>query len=240
MCFLTVKIQDHLAAFQDLFPGRRLLPKHHFMLHYSRLIELLGPLRLAWCMRFEGKHSYFTKLGKIINNFKNICSTFALRHQLRQAYCLASETGYNAEQMHFSRSVVVDVACLPEPTIEMLKRSGVEVNRNMFMCNSVRINDVAYYRNMFVITSCKNDILTFCRIEDIFLQDLIPRFLLHAFTSSFNSHLSAYAVQPTSEKMVMAFDQFLDHYPLTAYDVDGMKYVVLKNFVFDVDEYAQL
>jgi len=42
------------------------------------------------------------------------------------------------------------------------------------------------------------------------------------------------------KKMVMAFDQFLDHCPLTAYDVDGMKYVVLKNFVFDVDEYAQL
>jgi hypothetical protein len=34
---LTVKIQDHLAAFRDLFSAKKLLPKHHFMLHYGRL-----------------------------------------------------------------------------------------------------------------------------------------------------------------------------------------------------------
>ena len=44
------------------------IPKHHFMLHYPRLTVLLGPLRLARHMRFQGKHSYFTKLGKVINN----------------------------------------------------------------------------------------------------------------------------------------------------------------------------
>jgi hypothetical protein len=41
---LTVKIQDHLAAFCDLFSAKKLLPKHHFMLHYGRLFSVLGLL----------------------------------------------------------------------------------------------------------------------------------------------------------------------------------------------------
>lgn len=72
---MILKIQDHLSAFLGLFPDKQLLPKHHFMLHYPCLMCALGPLRQTWCMRFESKHSYFTKLAKTINNFINLCYT---------------------------------------------------------------------------------------------------------------------------------------------------------------------
>lgn len=36
-----------------------LLPKHHFMIHYPRVIELTGSLVYLWTMRFEIKLGYF-------------------------------------------------------------------------------------------------------------------------------------------------------------------------------------
>jgi hypothetical protein len=39
-------------------------------------------------MRFEAKHHYFKKLVSTINNFKNIESSLARRHQALQAYLM--------------------------------------------------------------------------------------------------------------------------------------------------------
>ncbi len=37
-------------------------------------------------MRFEAKHRYFKQLSYVIGNFKNICHSLSLRHQLHQCY----------------------------------------------------------------------------------------------------------------------------------------------------------
>jgi len=238
--FLLLKIQDHLASFQDLFPSRRLLPKHHFMLHYPSLISSLGPLRLAWCMRFESKHSYFVKLGKTVNNFKSLSSTFAVRHQLKQAYCSTGVTGMCAKEINLSKSVDVDVGSLATPTCELLMKSGISLDRTIVQCRFVRLNEMLYYKNMFVVIGFKHGLLVFGQIRDIFVQNLAVRFLLRVFTGFFCSHLSAFALHSTTDQIVMKCEEFVDYYPLTAYNVDGTKYVVLKNFVFDDDEYSQL
>ena len=236
---LTLKIQDHLATFRELFPSRRLLPKHHFMLHYPRLITVLGPLRLAWCMRFESKHCYFTKLGKTVNNFKHLSYTFAVRHQLKQAYC-ATATGIDTKAVVSSRTAVVDVGSLASSTCELLVKCGIAVDRTLLQYRFVCINDMLYYKNMFVVIGCKQGLLIFGQIRDIFVQGLSVRFFLRVFTSFFCMHLSAFALQPTSDSVMMKCEEFVDHYPLTAYVIGGTKYVVLKNAVFDDEEYAQL
>lgn len=237
---LTLKIQDHLATFRELFPSRRLLPKHHFMLHYPRLITLLGPLRLAWCMRFESKHCYFTKLGKTVNNFKRLSYTFAVRHQLKQAYC-ATATGTDTKAAVSSRTaVVLEVGSLASSTCGLLVKCGIAVNCTLSQYLFVGINDMLYYKNMFVVIGCKQGVLIFGQIHDIFVHGLTVRFFLRVFTGFFCMHLSAFALQPTSDSVMMKCEEFVDHYPLTAYVIGGTKYVVLKNAVFDDEEYAQL
>lgn len=49
---LKTLITEHHALFVKLF-GKTLKPKYHFLLHYPRIIELLGPVVLLWCMRME-------------------------------------------------------------------------------------------------------------------------------------------------------------------------------------------
>lgn len=76
-------ICDHHRMFKELFPGERLIPKHHLMIHYPRCIRKVGPLIHLWCMRFEAKHYTFKKSVK---NFKNLTKSLVKQHQRKLAF----------------------------------------------------------------------------------------------------------------------------------------------------------
>lgn len=83
--------------------GMNLLPKHHFILHYPRIIKQCGPVIHAWMMRFESKHKVFTNIANRANNFKNLCKTFVNEHQMQicaqqksyDEHILSSKTSYD-------------------------------------------------------------------------------------------------------------------------------------------------
>lgn len=83
--YLEHLIRDFLDSFLEIFPDS-FQPKMHYLLHYPRFINLYGPLRHVWCMRFEGKHQYFKDIARITRNFVNITHTLSKRHQMRQCY----------------------------------------------------------------------------------------------------------------------------------------------------------
>lgn len=39
ICYLKYLICDHRNVFKTLFPEKKLIPKHHFMIHYPRCIK---------------------------------------------------------------------------------------------------------------------------------------------------------------------------------------------------------
>lgn len=84
------KIVSHHKLFRNLFPDKRIIPKHHFMCHYSYVIRKSGPLVSLWAMRYEGKHNYFPQLAGQLKNFRNICFSLANRHQQFSLHALKS------------------------------------------------------------------------------------------------------------------------------------------------------
>ncbi|XP_017320801.1 uncharacterized protein LOC108264015 isoform X1 [Ictalurus punctatus] len=83
ICYLKHLICDHHTLFKELFPDKRLIPKHHLMIHYPRYIKKIGPLIHMWCMRFEAKHHIFKRCGK---NFKNLIKPLVKQHQHQLAF----------------------------------------------------------------------------------------------------------------------------------------------------------
>lgn len=83
--FLDHLIKEFLDSFLTLFPDG-FHAKMHYLLHYPRFLNLYGPLRYVWCMRFEAKHQYFKRIAGITRNFANITHTLSKRHQMRQYY----------------------------------------------------------------------------------------------------------------------------------------------------------
>lgn len=73
-------VSQHLSFIQKHF-NVKLLPKHHLMLHYAMIIELMGPLILLNVIRFEAKHQMFKQFVKKSQNFKDINHSIAIKHQ---------------------------------------------------------------------------------------------------------------------------------------------------------------
>ena len=61
IAYLAVLIEEKLTGFKDLYPSEKLLPKHHYMVHYPAQITRLGPLIQCWTMRQESKLSFVKK-----------------------------------------------------------------------------------------------------------------------------------------------------------------------------------
>lgn len=101
--YISTLISDHHSTFSQLYDGRSIIPKMHFMVHMPKLMirysfknhEFIiclksyfryGPLVRHWTMRFEAKHSYFKQLAHSLGNFINLPYSLASRHQQYQCY----------------------------------------------------------------------------------------------------------------------------------------------------------
>lgn len=71
IAFLEAKICDHRYRFEEVFPGIKLLPRHHFVEHYPQMIRFFGPLVGMWTMRLEAKHSFLKQVVCHTRCFKN-------------------------------------------------------------------------------------------------------------------------------------------------------------------------
>ena len=81
--FLKQRVIEHhtlLRRFYDI----NLIPKHHFMIHYSQMMVMSGPVSQMWCMRFESKHNQFKKHSDVVGNLKNISKTLRYKHQIQK------------------------------------------------------------------------------------------------------------------------------------------------------------
>lgn len=82
---LRLTIHEYLELLNSLFPNC-MKPKHHFLIHYPRIMESVGPLWKISCIRYEGKHRESKIISRVSTNRINVNKTIAVRHQLIQNY----------------------------------------------------------------------------------------------------------------------------------------------------------
>ena len=80
VAYLRILIQEKLEIFKTLYSNEKMLPKHHYMVHYPSQIQRLGPLIQSWTMRQEAKLSFVNRVSRQ-SNYKNICKTVVKKHQ---------------------------------------------------------------------------------------------------------------------------------------------------------------
>lgn len=74
ICYLDSLISEHRRRFLNVFPQKKLKPKHHFLEHYPQLIREFGPVAAFWTMRFKAKHSFLRELLDILDVLGISCS----------------------------------------------------------------------------------------------------------------------------------------------------------------------
>jgi hypothetical protein len=138
-------IAEHHSLLAKIDPNL-FTPKLHFLVHYPRLMEVFGPLKHMWCMRFEACHQYYKRLARVCRNFRNIAFTLAERHQFKHCWLLSGPNALPCDVSVSGKQSTVSVAALPkdlgmelEKTFE-LKAHNVVLNVKAAHLSCVSIN----------------------------------------------------------------------------------------------------
>ncbi|CAI5662779.1 unnamed protein product [Oreochromis niloticus] len=213
---------EHHDLFKLLYPGRNMIPKHHFMLHYPTCIRKIGPLLHVWSMRGEAKHRVFKDTLK---NFKNITVSLAKKHQTSIAYkwetCPLSHVEYGP-----LKSFDVD----SEENSEMISLGLPAVAEEAFSANWVNINGTEYRTGLVICCGSEHEMPVFCRIKTIVLVNSHTYFIVQKLVvENFSEHCHAYKVFETDEKDVVKADCIEIYKPFdlqSAYGDDDGLYTV--------------
>ncbi|XP_051813200.1 uncharacterized protein LOC127536542 isoform X4 [Acanthochromis polyacanthus] len=229
--YLESKIVEHRQRFQELFPTVRLLPKHHFLEHYPRLIRCFGPLLSVWTMRFEAKHKYFKQIVKHTSCFKNLPLTLASKHQFMIAFHISSPS-YGKP--------CLDVPCVSTVPVDLLKD---EVARAIHLKypNTDEVNlaknatywGIAYSKGMIVAHGSACGLPEFAEIIQMCIIDGNLFVIVRVLCAWYIEHYRAFELRlsPAREVKLLALSELTDAYPLAAYMVGSSRMVTLKRHI---------
>ncbi|CAI5657830.1 unnamed protein product [Oreochromis niloticus] len=219
--------------------GDVITPKCHYLIHYARLIEMFGPLRLLWCMRFESKHQYFKTLSRNCRNFMNIATTLSNRHQFRQCWEFSNKSLLGEFENVFGKSVTTPFLSLPLELQQALTVycgfSEVDSAKKAFQrVSEVIVNSVKYCaRDVFVIDVLHSEkIPLFWQIKYIFNIDTMWVFCGKILIPLlYDNHFHLYSVRVDSEWMLLKPGQEIDVAAYDTYSVDNSLYVTVKQCI---------
>ncbi|XP_064636949.1 uncharacterized protein LOC135493501 [Lineus longissimus] len=196
-------IQDHHEHYLSIFPDKHLLPKHHHMLHYPSAIEAIGPLIRFSSLRFEAKHNYFKQISHICCNYKNICKTMALRHQLTLSDLCFKGKLLTQKPVKTGKGSFQKVSNFRPNADVITDETGALIDEELFVSSSAEFNGIEYRPGMMVAIDVDSDCgnVVFGEIKNVFIRD---HFLVYLFvheweTLWFDDHLHAYALKEHAE-----------------------------------------
>lgn len=211
---LKLLVTEHHQLYVQLF-GESLKPKHHFMVHYAHATQIIGPLRWVWGMRFESKHGQAKKTAHVICNFRNICRSLAVKHQLKVCYRLFANESL-CDELVVGTGSVIDVEEDSCNNVAM-RLYSCGVSGHLFHAKWVKLNGITYRPGQALMTGIINDMPHFATVVGIFVdEDRSVHFVTSELTTvSFCAHLHAYIVSETSQQLQChEASSLLDHRPL--------------------------
>ncbi|KAG0439498.1 hypothetical protein HPB47_016622 [Ixodes persulcatus] len=189
--YLEDQIQDFLRAYHELYLSASVNAKLHYMVHYPRIISEFGPLRQFWCMRFEAKHQYFKSMASKVKNFRNICKTLSMRHQLLESY--RHQTYVLDKPLSALGSRKVDPGTL-HPCTQSLASKGQVWEAKFISTNT------GDYRRDAILVMDKTTSLSFAQVTAVYIIDGDPLFLLEALqVEAFRRHKYSFKVHRTCD-----------------------------------------
>lgn len=208
-----------------------LKPKFHHLIHYSRIMQKLGPLRNLWCMRFESKHKPLKTAAKSSASRINICKTLALKHQLQLNHFflqnrLLFDFAYSSKirKVNSTHLTLLVNQLHLSPLIELYITSFVKINGIKYRPNDVlalhfdeQYGDPVFFNILKIFV---------CLIEK---KAFFEGYLFETVT--FDPHVYAYLVQRTDHQYFVSYDSLIFVHPNTISTLPpyGFCYITIRN-----------
>lgn len=221
-------INDHHTLLKLLFPDIILKPKHHFLVHYPKLIVEFGPLVACWCMRYESKHLYFKNVAHSIKNFINLPSSFAKKHQQLQCYY-----NYTSSRAIGKKNKVTNPKLLNRNFYSEDISKVLELYSDFYVVTSAQIKGITYKSGMCILTNFIDEEPVFSKILLIISRNEIIHFVCRTYMSSTLFHIGGYKLSNDISIDVLSYDNIIDKYPLSVYMYNNNSVVIPKYLIFN-------
>lgn len=217
--YLRNIIENYLENLQSLF-SCSLKPKHHFLLHYHRVIEQIGPPILVSAFKFESKHKELKAVARSISCRKNLPLTLATRHQLKSCYKLNAKNGFADSITHGKLSYVHDYPS--------------ELNETEYICvEYFEINGIKYSNINVILYKYDLHFPIFYKIDKVFLKETDLHFVSFLCTVldtvSYSSHFMAFVVESTAETKLIRLEDCDSTVPTVIRKLNQRFYVDLRS-----------
>ncbi|KAJ8022993.1 hypothetical protein HOLleu_38047 [Holothuria leucospilota] len=224
IAYLEGTVFDFLELFVMLFPGEKLKPKMHYLMHYPKQIRSFGPLSNCWTLRFEAKHSFFKQIVRTTQNKKNLLFTLTKRHQLSQAVKLSSREILGEEIQHTGGSNV-SVSDLPSFMQNLLKGKFKNLD-TLYSVRTIYTMNRDFVVGSFVVSSFVGNLCQFSEVKMILLENSKVYFVVQSEkTISFDQHYHSYMVKRSAQEdkglSILTPAELLDSYALPMYNIPG-------------------
>jgi hypothetical protein len=222
---LTYLIYDFLSAFKTCFPNANIIPKMHHLVHYPRIIRLVGPLVAFWCMRYEAKHAYFKQIFRATRNCINLPVTLSYRHQLTQCkfFVESGSSCLSVKIVHpkkFNTVQVKEITC----GFQLMYLFSIRDSEIIRTQKWVRYGSSTFYVNRsFVVCPIRGSssiTAAFGKITAVYTVKSQTIFLCRLYRClTFDQHIQAFHVIPRRDKfqMFVTYDDLVDHRVYSVY-----------------------
>lgn len=187
-------VSEYLKLLHSLFPNS-LKPKHHFLLHYSRVFLIAGPLWKISSMRFESKNREAKIISRTAVCRVNVCRTIAIKHQLRFNYRLLSNEIISTRSS-FDGVQEAYLTGLPDIQSYMnVLPAAIQRSEVISTVKKLRFDGVELYKNCIIMVPSEDGPL-FYQVTELFVVGkenfTIIAKLLHDIY--FNYHMQSYEI----------------------------------------------
>ena len=229
VAYLKLLVEEYLELRAMVLSDHQLKPKHHFLLHYPGLILKFGPLIRLWTLRFESKHTYFKQCARKLQNFKNLCSTLAERHQLLQAYLHAGNLFPPVLQVGQASEFDFQMY---NPAIKEAVR-GVQKQFTMETI-SATYKGTVYRKGMAVILGCTDSEYEVGKIALLLVSQGMLYFVCEKLRAVSALDLGIHIICKDTEccYVCVSVDNLADYYPLPLYRLSEVDVLILHHSVF--------
>lgn len=149
--------------------------KHHFLIHYPRIMKQFGPPKQMSSIRFEAKHKELKETAKFVSSRTNPAETLTLKHQLQLNFRFISAKGFEKrlkEGVTLHKSLK-DVECyvdfkniLPSDSFNNYESiSWIKVNGTFYKPKMVILvdNDYKFALIQYILKNNLCDIFFICK-----------------------------------------------------------------------------
>lgn len=184
---------------------KKIIPKLHFMVHYSNTIRTLGPLRYLQVMRGDAKHQQFTQYAKRCRNYMNITKTLSEKHQ--EVLSVKWSKNTYCDSVKISKKKLKIISKKGELIKEVANHSKLlydyfgDINRLMLV-NFIVLNSSTFAKGLFITFSNQMH-----QIEAILEHNDSFMFLCTSFaTVKFFKFAKCFEIQSSKEMSIINFN----------------------------------